>query len=342
MLGKISSEFFDEVIYPNLGAKLEDLVAAPQHGVDTGVVDLGNNRVLVAKTDPVFITPQLGLRKSAWFAVHILASDVATSGIPPRYALIDLNLPPSISDDELREMWIGTSDALKQINVGVIGGHTGRYQGTDYPMLGGFTMLGVGEKSKLTLSSNAKVGDKVVITKGPAIETTGLLTNLFPDYFKHRLTHFDEAQELYWQMTCWKDALIASEAGAHAMHDATEGGVWGALNEVAKASKVGIIINEEKLFINQAVRELCDLLKIDPYTSISEGTLIVCTQRAEEVVDALNKEGIPAKAVGEVVKGSGVKLHKSDGSTVNIPPPKEDPYWKVAHELTQKAKKETL
>jgi hydrogenase expression/formation protein HypE len=337
MLGKISSEIFDKVIYPNLGAKLEELIVPPTHGVDTGVVDLGE-RVLVAKTDPVFIVPELGLRKSAWFAVHILASDVVTSGIPPRYALIDLNLPTSMSDEQFEEMWIGISDALKQINVGVIGGHTGRYEGVDYPMLGGFTMLGIGEKSKLTPSSNAKIGDKVVITKGPAIEATALLANLFPSYFEKRLSRFNEAKELYWKMSCWKDGLIASKVGAHAMHDATEGGVWGALNEVAKASGVGITVYEDKLFINEAVRELCELVKIDPFCSISEGTLIICTQNAEQVVDALQSEGIPAAVIGEVVRGKGVRLVKRDGSTLDVPAPKEDPFWRVFFEISQKVK----
>lgn len=54
----------------------------------------------------------------------------------PRYALIDLNLPPKIKDEEFEEMWLGIHEALMEINVMVVGGHTGIYEGTDYPMVG--------------------------------------------------------------------------------------------------------------------------------------------------------------------------------------------------------------
>lgn len=131
MLGKIGRKTFDEVIFPNLGERLPEVVVPPSHGVDTGAIDLGGGKVMVVKTDPVFIVPQFGFRKAAWFAVHILASDVMTSGIPPRYALLDLNLPPDMSDEQFKEMWIGLHEAMKEIGVMVVGGHTGRYDGVN-------------------------------------------------------------------------------------------------------------------------------------------------------------------------------------------------------------------
>jgi Hydrogenase maturation factor len=140
-LGKITRDVFDSVIYPRLGSRRPEVVVPPQHGVDVGAVDLGDGRVLVVKTDPVFIVPQFGLKKAAWFAVHILASDVMTSGIPPQYAAVDLNLPVSMTDEQFAEMWEGLHGAMAEIGVSVVAGHTGRYEGTDYPMLGGFAMF---------------------------------------------------------------------------------------------------------------------------------------------------------------------------------------------------------
>jgi len=338
-LGKIDEKIFSDVIYPHLGKIHEEVIVKPQNGVDTGAIDLGNGKVLVVKSDPVFIVPQFGFKKAAWFAVHILASDLMTSGIPPKYALIDLNLPPKISDEQFREMWIGMHQALEEINVMVVGGHTGVYEGTDFPMVGGFTMMGIGDKEKLGMPSKVKVGDDVIITKGPAIEATGLLVNLYPEYFKQRLSKdiFEEAYNMYWKMSCWKDGLIASQIGIHLMHDATEGGVWNALDEVASVTNKGITVYEERLFINKAVKEVTSLVNIDPWVSISEGTMVIVTDRGEKVVEALKKEGIEAEIVGKVEEGRGVTLVKKDLSKVKIERPAEDPFWRAFFDLAKKA-----
>ena len=95
-LGKIGLDFFNRVIYPRLGKKDRSILIGPQHGVDFGVIDLGKN-VIVLSADPFYIAKELGIEKAAWFAVHILASDVAVSGIPPKYLAVDLNLPPELT-----------------------------------------------------------------------------------------------------------------------------------------------------------------------------------------------------------------------------------------------------
>ena len=95
-LGKIHPDFFNQHIYSKLGKPDQSIIVGPQNGVDFGVVDLGA-KVMVLSTDPFFIAKELGLEKAAWFAVHIIASDVSVSGIAPQYLAIDLNLPPEIS-----------------------------------------------------------------------------------------------------------------------------------------------------------------------------------------------------------------------------------------------------
>ena len=76
------------------------------------------------------------------------------------------------------------------------------------------------------------------------------------------------------------------------MHDATEGGVLGGLLEVAVASKRDPG-RRGRIPVRPEVRAVCDHVGIDPYTSISEGTLIatVVPERAEAFVDALAARG---------------------------------------------------
>jgi hydrogenase maturation factor len=66
--------------------------------------ELGNGKVMGTTTDPVFVVPPCGWERSAWFAVHILASDAVTSGIAPSYITIDLNLPLSITRPQFEQL----------------------------------------------------------------------------------------------------------------------------------------------------------------------------------------------------------------------------------------------
>jgi len=70
-IGKISSGIFNELIFIRLGAKSEQVLVGPQHGVDVGIVEIGDKAVSFT-CDPVFIVPEYGWGKAAWFAIHIL------------------------------------------------------------------------------------------------------------------------------------------------------------------------------------------------------------------------------------------------------------------------------
>lgn len=324
-LGKVDREFFDTTIYPNLGADRSDVRVEPQHGVDFGVIDVGD-RVVVLATDPIFIMPVLGFERAAWFAVHILLSDVAVSGIRPTHLAVDFNLPPEITDEEFETVWETFDREARAFDVQVATGHTGRYAGCNYPMVGGGMSIAVGDPTDLVLPTGANPGDRVIITKGPAIETTGLLSIQFESILTDLGPEtLEAAQDRFYDMSPVRDALVAAEAGAvTAMHDATEGGVYGGLHEVAANSGVRIDVNRDAIPVLDGVRETCDAFDVDPWAAISEGTLIATAppDAATAVVSALEDADIPAADVGVVAEGSGVYF---DGEPVEAPT--RDPFW---------------
>lgn len=341
-LGKIHPGFFKRVIYPRLGADDKTVVVKPQNGVDFGVVDLGD-RVMVLSTDPFYIAKELGIEKAAWFAVHIIASDVAVSGIPPRYLSIDLNLPPEMTEDELERMWKTVDSECKKLGISVVTGHTARYAGCNYPMVGGATMIGIDKKEKL-IAPKARPGDKVIVSKGPAIETTGLMSAYFPQFLeeKYGKAFVKKAQDVYYRMSTVKDALAAaSVGGVTAMHDATECGIYGGLFEIASHSEVGMNIYLDDIIVQDEVRKTCECFGIDPFKAISEGTLLatVRPEKAEDVVNALKKEGIPASAAGEVTDESeGMHVYEA-GRKHKLEHPKVDPFWIKFEEYLRKSGK---
>jgi len=335
-IGKVSSDIFNEIILPHLGRKRDSILVGPQNGVDVGVVDLGNNQVMITTTDPVFVVPPYGWERSAWFAVHILASDALTSGITPQYITFDLNLPLSINRDEFEILWEVIHRECDKIGMAIISGHTGRYEGCNYPMIGGATVIGIGSKDQYVTPTMAQPGDDIIITKGAAIEAAALFASTYPDRVsaKYGDQVAKEGEELFWQMSVVKDARIAFQAGVRengvtAMHDATECGILGGLFEIAHASDVGLNVDKQKIIVQDVVAKVCELFKIDPYISISEGTLILTCKanKSGEILQRLEDEKIPASVVGKITDKSDGMYYHDEGKKIELKHPNVDPFW---------------
>jgi hydrogenase maturation factor len=117
------------------------------------------------------------------------------------------------------------------------------------------------------------------------------------------------------------------------MHDATECGVYGGLYEIGRAAGVGIEIERDAVPVLPGVEAACDFFGIDPWKSISEGTLLasVDPDGVDDVLAALDDEGIPAADVGEVTEGSGLVV---DGEPTDHPG--ADPFWAAMAEYAEK------
>ena len=335
-LGKVDRAFFDEYVYPNLGADRKDVALGPQHGVDFGVIDAEGTAIALA-TDPVFVMPSLGFERAAWFAFHVLVSDVAVSGLAPSHLAIDLNLPPEMAEEDFRTLWETIDREARELGVSIATGHTGRYAGCTYPMVGGGTSLAIGDHGEIVRPDGARPGDRVVVTKGPAIEATGLLAIQFESLMREEVSEeeIEHATDRFYDMSPVQDALVASAAGpVSAMHDATEGGVIGGLYEIARAGGVGLEIETDSVPIAPGVERACEYFDIDPWIAISEGTLLltVAPEGVEDVLAALDGERIPAAEAGEVVEGSGLTVDGEQRAH-----PERDPFWGTFEEFVGKA-----
>jgi hydrogenase expression/formation protein HypE len=172
--GKATAEMFERVILPRLGTADRDVLIGPRHGVDVGVVRVADGVAMAMTADPVFVVPAYGWERAAWFAVHILASDASTSGLPLRWIAVDLNLPPETSDEDLAALWDAFHRACEGIGLAVVTGHTARYDGCTWPMVGGAVCMALGAEDEFVTPTMARPGDRVVVTKGAAIEASAL------------------------------------------------------------------------------------------------------------------------------------------------------------------------
>lgn len=306
--------------------------------MDNAVLRLDKGRVLVATTDPLSFIPSLKPRESAWLSVHLLASDLTTSGFSPQYGMFDFNLPPQMKDSEFSEYWKAFHEECKKLGIAIAGGHTGRFEGCDYTIIGGGVVWSVGPEKGYLVSSMGEDGDDLILTKSVAFGTTAVLTRAFPRTVKKALgaSLFEKAWQSLSNMSTVKDALAAASVGVHrngvtAMHDATEGGVFAAILELANASQLGAEVDLENLPIAEEGKMVCKLFRIDPFTSLSEGSLIIASRphRTRRILNRLSREGVEAEAIGRLSS----KFQQCYGMTRRgrsiIRYPGRDPYWRA-------------
>jgi hydrogenase expression/formation protein HypE len=300
------------------------VVLGPGVGLDCAVIEFGE-RMLVAKTDPITITSE----RIGWYAVHVNANDVATTGARPAWFLVSALLPEGHTDRRLLEaIFDQIESACRDVGAAFVGGHTEITRGLDRPILVG-TMLGEVSRQHLITPRGARPGDAVLLTKWIPIEAVSILAADFAG----RLVQVDPATLEWGQavlsspgISVVKDALVAADTGGvTAMHDPTEGGLAGGLWEMAEAAGVGLEIDSDAIPIPIEARELCREMAVDPLAALASGALLI-TARAEaaaEVVGVLSKAGIPAAPIGRVVEGHAVTLHTPTGPRV-LPQPERD------------------
>ena len=115
------------------------------------------------------------------------------------------------------------------------------------------------------------------------------------------------------------------------MHDATECGIWGGLYEIAQAADLGVRVEKERIVVDKCITKVCQYFDIDPYSSISEGTLIIACRehKAQDIVTALSQKGIPSSIVGELINPEHGMILVEAGKESKLTHPVVDPFWKA-------------
>jgi hydrogenase maturation factor len=321
-----------------VGARSHNVIVGPRAGVDVSVVKTDSRHVLIVSCDPISFIPSMGPEASARMSVYEVASDVATSGIPPKHAMVDLNLPPHLSDQTFKRYWRSFHDSCLELGISIVGGHSGRFEGCDYSVIGGATLWTYCDKGEYVTSMMAQDDDDLIITKSAAFGATSVLTRAFPRTVGKALGPllFHRARQYFSQSNTVKDAITAASIGIHergvtAMHDATEGGIVAALLDVADASGLGGTVSLDAIPISEETRQLCKFFRINPLVALGEGSLVICSrpQRTQAIIDKLRSRDIKATLVGHLSsKVHGIRATSRKGS-IQLRYPLKDPYWQA-------------
>jgi len=285
------------------------VLIGPGIGRDAAVIDTGGPKLLVAKSDPVtFATDRIG-----WYAVHVNANDIACLGARPAWFLATIFLPDGAKPALARSIFRQLTEACESLEIELVGGHTEITYGLDRPLVSG-AMLGEVERDRLVRPGGAHVGDALILTKGIAIEGTSVLAReaagqlLSIGVGTRQLT----AARKYLTdpgISVLRDARVAGDAArVHAMHDPTEGGLATALYEMAAASGLGVVIEEDQISVLPATRDLCTAANLDPLGVLASGALLIAVSDDDHggVLSAMADIGVGAHRIGKFVKRPGV------------------------------------
>jgi len=334
--GKIDPHLFEQFIKNKCGFNRKEVSTGPEFGVDVSVIDLPGEMAMALTSDPLTLIPSLGLEESAWLSVQLMANDMATTGFAPMYGQFVLNLPASFSKSDFEIYWNYIHHFCDKIGISITGGHTGFVEGQNSTIAGGGTFISIAPKNSILVSKFARPSDAILVSKSCAISSSAILAMCFPETVKNKLgiEHQQQAAASFFKTSSLEDALAAvGENHEHndvtAMHDVTEGGVIGAIYELATASDNGALIYNDKLPIGDLQNKICQLFSLDPRNCIGAGSMIITCKKgsANNVINRLAQKNIDCVEVGQIVeKRRGIKL-MTDELANDVVYNENDPYW---------------
>lgn len=324
-IGKVPENVLKRSVFKQLHTKRPEVVLGAGVGEDCAAVKLEADETLVLSTDPITGTA----KDIGTLAIQITVNDLASAGAEPIGVLLTILLPEKIREIKLREMMEQIEEACAKAGVQVMGGHTEVTAVVNQPVV---TVCGVGKvkDGRIISTAGARPGMDILVTKWIGIEGTSILAKEHEEELLGRFSapFIQKAKDLDVYLSVLSEAAVAVRSGVSAMHDVTEGGIFGALWEMAEASGVGLEIDIKKIPIRQETVEICEFFSINPYQLISSGCMLMAASDGNLLVRELEKAGIPAAIIGKATAGNDRVLQNGDEQRF-LEPPKTDELYHI-------------
>ena len=324
-VGKIPESVLKRSVFKQIHTKRSEVLLGAGVGEDCAAIQLSEDEICIMSTDPITGTAtDIGN-----LAIHITMNDLASAGAEPIGVMLTILLPEDATEAVLKEMMSQIEKACADANVQIMGGHTEVTRAVNQPLV---NVCGVGKanRGELVSTGGAKAGDDIIVTKWIGLEGTSIIAKEKEEELLKRYPAqlVDTAKEFERYLSVLPEAATAVKSGVNAMHDVTEGGIFGALWEMAEASGVGLEIDLKKIPVKQETIEVCEFFGINPYELISSGSMLMAAPDGNTLVRELEKQGIHAVVVGKAAAGNDRVLINEDERRF-LEPPKTDELYKV-------------
>jgi hydrogenase expression/formation protein HypE len=232
-------------------------------------------------------------------SVHGTINDIAVMGATPLYLAASFILEEGFPLGDLARIVASMAKAAQEAGVPIVTGDTkvverGKGDGVFITNTG----VGVVAEGEDFSGDRARPGDRILISG--TIGDHGMAIMALRENLGFTAPIVSDTAALHGLIA----ALRQSGAAIRALRDPTRGGVATTLNEIARQSGVGMMLQEAALPVNPAVAAACEFLGLDPLYVANEGKLlaIVAPEDAETLLTALRAHplGQQAAMIGTV------------------------------------------
>ncbi len=315
--GKLSLTDLERFVFPHL-PRVDDTRSVL---LDYGSTSF-DGRVVVA-SDPVLGIP---LQFYGFFAVHYSATDVAMAWATPQYLSLGIYYPPNTEVDWLTATIKQLGEEAQKLNLKVIGGHTGGYDGLEVPLIT-TTCFGILPDDLVSIPQ-VKPGD-IIIAVGPiARETLWFLANVEPSSVDAILPR-SQREELANDLSPFEVVSLVKalpQERITLLHDLAEGGLATALFELQKTTGLGITVQFNEIPWDDVGIKLFRYLRWNPIHCSSFGSFLIITESeaANEIIQTISSFNRQSSIIGTFTKRKHI-LIESDEKSKRLKPG-EDPY----------------
>lgn len=298
--GKISESVLKRSVLKQLHTTSDRILFKPAVGEDCAVISMqaGDQTKLVTATQ-TFTLDVSDKHVRANCAVYDALNNIYAMGAGPIGIELALLVPTTENEAVLRETVRAIDAVCEEAGIVVLGGHTQVSRAVKNIVV---TVTAIGEayEQALTPSSAAAPGMDVIVTGYVGLEGTAILANEKRAELETRFSKafIDKSAAYIDHISTAMEAASAIGAGVAAIHDASQGGIFGALWDMAEASGIGLDIDLKKLPIRQDTIEISEFFDINPYKLLSGGSLIIIAADGTRVLRELEKTGKKAVIVG--------------------------------------------
>jgi hydrogenase expression/formation protein HypE len=267
---------------------------------DQAVLSLGGARIAFT-TDSYVVSPIFFPGGDIGdLAVNGTVNDLCMSGARPLYLSCGFILEEGFPVADLQRIAASMAVAAQAAGVTIVTGDTkvvqrGKADGCFINTAG----VGLLERPVELGAHRCRPGDAIIVS-GP-IGDHGVTIMLARGELEIEADVKSDTAPLHDLVAALLDAV---PDGVRAMRDATRGGVATILNEMAKASNVAVIIEEDKIPVRPEVNGACEILGIDPLYVACEGRFVVVVdgEAAQDALDALRTRpgGEGAAIIGRI------------------------------------------
>lgn len=300
-IGKVSQTVLKRSMLKPLKFTREEAMFAPTvEEMCYGVNCKEDEQLLCASTVLYGDEKDLGI-----FALAQVSNNLATRGAKIVGVDVHIMLPPHAYESRLKAMMEYLEEAGSAHGIQILSTKAEVSPAVSKSIV---YVNGVGllKKGELLQSSMGKPGQDIVLLKWIGLEGTFRAMREKEAELENRFVHtfLNQIRQMEAEMFSIKEIEIARMHGASAMHQITEGGILAALWEMAEASEVGLEVELKKMSIRQETVEVCEFCHLNPYQLTSAGSILIFTERGEELVQKYEEAGIEASLLGRTTADS--------------------------------------